>query len=388
MRLVSTCLTWLAHLTSLAVLTVLTGRLIANLRFLRSTRQRAMAQEVLLPGPLVSVLVPARNEAATIAACIRSLLAQEHTDIEVLVLDDGSTDGTSEQLDALRELAPQLAVTHSREDPPPGWNGKSYACWRLANLARGDWLLFTDADTVHNAISITQGLAYALAHDAVLVSVLPRQHTVTWSERLIVSFILDFLPLIGLDLRAVWRGTSRRAAANGQYLLAHAASYQAVGGHASIRGALVDDFALAERFRSHGCTILLVDGADMLSCRMYTSFREVWSGFSKNLLGALVSPREHTQALWQAPLFAWGYACLFVIPFWRLVRGPHRWLAAFEVAWLSVVRGIATHHVHRSLGEVITTPLAAWSVMAIGLGAFYRRLLGRETSWKGRLYRQ
>ena len=93
MRLVSTCLTWLAHLTSLAVLTVLTGRLIANVRFLRSARQRAMAQQV-LPGPRVSVLVPARNEAATIAACIRSLLAQEHTDMEVLVLDDGSTDGT------------------------------------------------------------------------------------------------------------------------------------------------------------------------------------------------------------------------------------------------------------------------------------------------------
>ena len=194
--------------------------------------------------------------------------------------------------------------------------------------------------------------------------------------------------MIGLDLRAVWRGTSRRAAANGQYLLVHAASYQAVGGHASIRGALVDDFALAERFRSHGFTVLLVDGADMLSCRMYTSFREVWNGFSKNLLGALVSPREHTHALWQAPLFAWGYACLFVIPFWRLVRGPHRWLAAFEVAWLSVVRGIATHYLRRSLGEVITTPLAAWGVMAIGLSALYRRLVGREISWKGRLYRQ
>jgi chlorobactene glucosyltransferase len=387
MRLVSTCLQWMAHLTSLALLTVLTGRLIANIHFLRSARQRAMAQQ-LLPDPRVSVLVPARDEAATITACIQSLLAQEDPDMEVLVLDDGSTDGTSEQLDALRELIPQLLVIHSRENPPSGWNGKSYACWRLANRARGDWLLFTDADTVHSVTSIRQGLAYALAHSAVLVSVLPRQDTVTWSERLIVPFILDFLPLIGLDLRAVWRGTSRRAAANGQYLLVHAASYQAVGGHASIRGALVDDFALAERFRSHGYTILLVDGADMLSCRMYTSFREVWNGFSKNLVGVLVSPREQTHTMWQAPLFAWGYASLFVIPFWRLVRGPDRWLAACEVAWLSVVRGIATHHVRRSLGEVITTPLAAWSVMAIGLGALYRHLIRREISWKGRLYRQ
>ena len=387
MRLVSTCLQWLTHLTNLAVLTVLTGRLIANMRFLRSARQRAMAQQV-LPGPRVSVLVPARNEAASIAACIRSLLAQEYTDMEVLVLDDESTDGTGDQLDALRELAPQLEIMHSREDPPSGWNGKSYACWRLANLARGDWLLFTDADTVHSVTSIRQGLAFALAHNAELVSVLPRQHTVTWSERLIVSFILDFLPLIGLDLRAVWRGTSRRAGANGQYLLVHAASYQAVGGHASIRGSLVDDFALAERFKSHGFTVLLVDGTDMLSCHMYTSFREVWNGFSKNLLGALVSPREQTHALWQAPLFAWGYACLFVIPFWRLVRGPRRWLAAFEVAWLSVLRGIATHHLRRSLSEIITTPLAAWAVMAIGLSALYRRLVGREISWKGRLYHQ
>jgi chlorobactene glucosyltransferase len=380
---------WLAlsaHFTSLALLTFFTRRLITNVRYLRWARRSATTLPV--PGPRVSVLVPARDEATTITSCITLLLRQEYAGIEVLVLDDGSTDGTGEQLDRLAAEHPQLRVMHSHDDPPAGWNGKSYACQRLAEQASGEWLLFTDADTIHTATSVGQGLTYAMAHGAALVSVLPRQRTLTWSERLMVSFILDFLPLIGLDLRAMQRRTSRRVAANGQYLLAHAASYRAVGRHESIRGALVDDFALAERFKSQGFTVLLLDGTDMLSCRMYTSFRELWNGFAKNLLaGPGVSPRASGHLLWQAPVFAWGYACLFVIPFWHLMLAPDKRLPALEVSWLALLRGIVTVRLRRSPDEVLTTPLAALGVMAIGLSSLYRRLTGRDIRWKGRLYR-
>ena len=292
-----TLVTGLSHLTTLALLASMSLRLLANLRFLRATRRFPAPSPS--PLPRVSVLVPARNEAASITACVRSLLAQSYPNAEVLVLDDGSTDGTSQLLDALQRQypRPQLTVIHTEADPLPGWNGKSYACHLLAQRATGDWLLFTDADTHHTPVSLERGLAQALALHADLLSALPYQRVETWGERLLVSFIMDFLPLASGNLAAMWRGRAKRLLANGQFLLARTQPYHALGGHAAIAHALVDDFALARRFRSASYTLALVDGAPMLTCRMYRSLREVWRGFSKNLLIAIAPSPEGAASL-------------------------------------------------------------------------------------------
>ena len=398
--------TGLSHLTAFALLASMSLRLLANLRFLRAARR--LPAQAASDSPRISVLIPARNEAASITACVASLLAQTYPNSEVLVLDDGSTDGTGQLLGALQRQYPQLTLIHTTADPPPGWNGKSYACHLLAQRAAGEWLLFTDADTLHTPTSLERGLAQALALRADLLSAFPYQRVETWSERLLVSFIMDFLPLTSVNLAAMWRGRSRRLLANGQYLLARAQTYRALGGHAAIARDLVDDFALARRFRSAGYTVALVDGSPMLECRMYRSFHEVWRGFSKNLLIALAptptassAPPAPTRqrrggvvsrlrALLHGPLFAWSYACLFVLPFARLLapgqRPLSRRLAALEVCSLLVLRSIVAHRLKRSPGEVITTPLAAWAVMAISLTALYRRWRRRPIVWKQRHY--
>lgn len=402
---VRSLLTGLSHLTALALLASMSLCLATNLRFLQ--RMRRLPTHLRNHLPLVSVLIPARDEADSITACVASLLSQTYSNFEVLVLDDGSTDGTSQLLDALQRQYPQLTVIHTASDLPPGWNGKSYACHLLAQRATGEWLLFTDADTLHTPVSLERGLAQALALRADLLSALPYQRVETWSERLIVSFILDFLPLTSVNLAAMWRGHSRHLLANGQYLLAHAQTYHALGGHARIAHALVDDFALAHRFRSQGYTIALVDGSPMLECRMYRSFCEVVRGFSKNLLSALASstesppgssraPQRHSVVARMlrtslfAPLFAWGYACVFVLPFVRILRRDQRpvsrCLAALEVPWLLVLRGLVVRSLTRPPDEIATTPLAAWGVMAISLAALYRRWRRRPIVWKQRHY--
>lgn len=383
----------LPHLVALMLFALLSRRLWSTLRFLRWARTQAARP--LTKIPRVSVLIPVRNEETTIAACVESLLRQDDANLEVIVLDDGSTDGTGQQLAALQARHPELIVMRATNGPPAGWTGKNYACHQLAERATGDWLLFTDADTLHAPRSVGDGITLAVRLHATLLSAFPYQRTGTWAERVIVSFILDFLPLIGLDFAALWHGKGRRVAANGQYLLVSAADYRAMGGHASIRDALVDDFALARRLRSRGYTLALVDGTAMLSCRMYHTAREVWDGFSKNLMGALgqsalPAPQPllgAVRALLLAPLFAWCYACLFILPWVTLVFGARKGLAAIEIAWLYLLRGVAAWFLRRPFDEVVTTPLAAWGVMALGLAALFRRMCKRPIAWKGRLYR-
>ncbi|MEP7292372.1 MAG: glycosyltransferase family 2 protein, partial [Chloroflexota bacterium] len=226
----TTWLRWLKiawHITSLLLLPLLTFRLWRNLRFLRWAREQAAP--IAVPYPKVSVLVPARNEAGTISACVHSLMNQDYLNIELIVLNDGSSDGTGEKLNNLAQRYPRLKVIHAQDDLPEGWNGKSYACQRLAERATGDWLLFTDADTEHTRQSIALGVAQARALEVALLSTFPYQITRSWSERILVSFIIDFLPLIGLDFAGIWRGTSASTAANGQYLLVRAMDYRALG---------------------------------------------------------------------------------------------------------------------------------------------------------------
>lgn len=376
---------WIApHLAALAVLTALSFRLCANLRFWLFVRQRGETPPSSIPR--ISVLIPARDEAESITACLTSLLAQRYPNCEIIVLDDGSTDGTSTIVDALAARDSRLTALHRTGEPPPGWNGKSYACQQLAHHATGDWLLFTDADTVHEPDSVALGVRQALALGVSLVSALPRQSVQTWSERILVSFIIDFIPLVTLDFAALWRGRPARIAANGQYMLIHAATYRAIGGHASVRGALVDDFALAGRLRDCGYTVALVDGASLLTCRMYHNFRQVWSGFAKNLLAALTMAPSGWRALWQAPLFAWLYACVFVLPFVHLLIGPERSLALVEIGWLLLLRGGVIWRLKRPPVELVTTPLAAWAVMALGMTSLYRRWRRAGVTWKGRTY--
>jgi glycosyltransferase involved in cell wall biosynthesis len=236
--------------------------------------------------PLVSVIVPARNEEPSLSRCLQSLVSQTGMSSEVIVVDDGSTDRT-------REIAESIAGVRVIDAGPlpVGWSGKVNAMLAGARVAQGDWLLFTDADTVHRPGSLARALAEAKQHGAALLSYSPAQEVDGFWEKAV-------MPVIFAELAATYRPSevsnpaSAAAAANGQYLLISRAAYDAVGGHAAVARSLLEDVALARAVKASGRKLWFRFGGDAVSTRMYRSFLELKEGWTKNLILLFPSPLE------------------------------------------------------------------------------------------------
>lgn len=247
-------------------------------------------------GPLVSVIVPARNEEACLGACLDSLLAQRGVDYEIIVVNDGSTDRTR-QVAASRLCGAGLRPAYARViDAGPlreGRSGKCNAAQAGANAARGEWLLFTDADTVHRPGSLERSLREAREHKADLLSYSPAQEVRGLLEQAV-------MPVIFAELAATYRPRevcdpqSPMAAANGQYLLIRREAYDAVGGHAAVSHTLLEDVALAQAVKRSGRRLLFRFGGDAVETRMYRSWRDLQEGWTKNL--ALLFPQTSALA--------------------------------------------------------------------------------------------
>lgn len=364
-----------------------------NLRVFRRPAVTAAPWE----GPgRVSVLIPARNEADRIGPCLESLISQVGSAVELVVLDDHSEDTTADLVTALGfgpGAGPRRLL---RGEPlPEGWTGKGWACHQLAQAARGEWLLFTDADTVHTPQSIASLVAYARSCDAAMLSAWPRQVMGTWSERLVIPLIglliLGFLPQWMLFLFQRFPGIARRlgpaalsslGAANGQCILFRAEAYRRIGGHAAVRDHLVEDVALARRVAgrtAEGLRLVNCDGGQLVRCRMYENLRGVWEGFSKNLRPAF----EGNPLLFAVSLgvqFAW-----MILPFLLLIARPS-WMAAAECLGVVMIRLLLGLRLGGSPWLAPLHPIAHLLALSIALNSWRLCLSGRVT-WKGRTYR-
>ena len=259
-----------------------------------------LATETVTEHPQVSIIVPARDEEASLGDCLRSLVAQTGINFEIILVDDHSTDRT-------REIAltfPGVRVIEAGP-LPEGWTGKNNAVITGAREARGEWLLFTDADTVHLPGSLAAALSEAHENGAELLSYSPEQIAVTFWE-------MATLPVVFAELARQYSPSkvsdpaSPIAAANGQYILIRRESYDAVGGHAAIAGDILEDVALARAVKSSGRKIRFRYAADKVRTRMYRNYRQLRDGWTKNL--ALLFPNPGWLAvktmLWWA--LGWG----------------------------------------------------------------------------------
>lgn len=233
--------------------------------------------------PLVSILVPMRNESDNVAGCLTSLLAQEYPDFEIIVIDDRSTDDTAARVEALVQQHPRLRLVRGAE-PPSGWMGKCYALHQGSDQGQpqGQWLLFVDADTRHHPQALAAVMTYALEQQVDMLSVIPFLECHSFWERVVQPAVGG---LIGVFYPPDKVNRTHRPIpfANGQFLLVRREAYQSLGGHQAVAGKVLEDVELAKVFVAHGLRNRIVFAHELVTTRMYTHLSALIQGWTKNM---------------------------------------------------------------------------------------------------------
>jgi glycosyltransferase involved in cell wall biosynthesis len=326
--------------------------------------------------PVVSAIVPARNEEACLALCLESLVSQTGIDFEIIVVDDASNDHTAEIARSFAEV-----IVISAPPLPDNWTGKNNAMSASAKIAhsKAKWLLFTDADTVHKPGSLARAVAEAEQHGAALLSYSPEQEVRTLWERAV-------MPVIFAELAATYPpakvndASSPIAAANGQYLMISREAYDAVGGHTKIAGDLLEDVAMARLVKSSGRRIFFRYAGDAVRTRMYRSWPQMKEGWTKNLALLFKYPVRRALVLLAFWAFSWA---TFAFGLAAIVSG--HWKMAYYVLPLFFLYGRIARSKFRP-----TTNFAAIAVgIPISAHLLFRSAKSHVSggvSWKGRNY--
>lgn len=328
-----------------------------------------------LPDSL-SVLIPARNEEPSISLAVETLLKQDQVPLEILVYDDHSKDRTADVVRGISARFPKVRLLLPVE-LPFGWCGKSFACAHLAAEARGDWLLFLDADARVRPGALGRMLAEAKRRDVSFLSFWPGLELQGFWEKLfmpMLNFVVFTLFPAPVSLRMDWPSLGL---AHGACLLMRRDVYQKTGGHALVRNELFEDTALARAWRARGEKGICLDGQDVVRVRMYDSLAGIWAGFQKNSYPAF----RHEISFW---LFLLFHAGLFVLPFGLAIWSRLALAAAGLVVLMRLAQAVRFRY---PFWPAFLHPVAELGLLAVALRSWYRCRLGGGVEWKGRSYR-
>ncbi len=339
--------------------------------------------------PLLSVCVPARDEEDNIEACVRSLLNGTYTNCEVLVYDDQSTDATPEILARLAAEDDRLKLVET-VPLPEGWAGKQHACWRMAQAAQGEWMLFTDADVRFSSQMLERTLAHAQrlradGSDVGLLSTFPRQITKSLGEILLVPMIFFLL----FSYLPMWRmrqtNDPSTSAACGQFLFVRRDAYDASGGHEAFRDSYHDGIKMPRAVRKAGFKSDLFDGQALASVRMYRGFTQTWRGFAKNAFEGLGSVGllifltfVHTVA------HALPFLVLELVFFGVIEDRLAGWLALGACVAMLAERTALTVRFGQGVLPVVLHPIGALAMTAVQWHSWWLSVRGRR-AWRGRV---
>jgi len=375
---------WLPILIT-GLLLLLFVNMLFNLRNLNDSTLPPQLLEGVQPDffPFVSVLVPARNEEDNIAGCLLSLSYQDYHHYEILVLDDNSTDKT---LNIAREIArssSRIRIIRGKK-LPPGWNGKNWACEQLVRKARGEWLLLTDADTVHSPHSISTAVMMVQKNQAHFLTTIPGLLLKTWAEKLLLPIIhFAFAVLVPFHL-GQYSQISRLPIGIGPFLLVKRNFLEKIGGYEAIRDEIVDDMALANHVQNNAGRITVIDGLALLKVRFYRSFSEIWRGFSKNAYPAIGA---HPYFV---PFIIVGAYFLFIQPYlklWLAIQSGHELtLPLIQVFLISMMKIFLALKFETSFLFGLLHPLSIAIWLLILLNSMRLSLFKKKFEWKERYY--
>lgn len=338
-------------------------------------------------GRLVSVIIPARNEAGQIERVVRSVLASAYAPLEVIVVDDRSTDDTAAIVRALCATDARLKLIEGQA-LPKAWYGKPWACWQGAQAATGELLLFTDADTWHGPELLGRAVAMLEDEQADLLTVAPRQVILSFWERVVMPHVWILLGF-RYHPRAVTDAVRPRdVVANGQFLLFTRHSYERIGTHQSVRWDVVEDLALAQRTVRLGHRLRFVFAEEYMETRMYQNLKQVIEGWSKNLyIGGRLSFPDEPLPRALAPLLMAAAMLFWLLPVAVLLLGTgSSWFAPAALAVLSSAAfwAVISKGMHAPPWYGALYPLGAAMVLFILVRSSWRGV--RKVEWRGRIY--
>jgi len=354
---------------------------------LRTLKKPSGSSQLSQPAPFVSVLIPARDEAANIETCLKSLQKQDYPNFEVIVLDDNSSDNTAEIVN--RIAASDNRIQLIKGAPlPEGWAGKPFACYQLAQKARGSWLLFVDADTIHAPDMLRSVIALSLQLKPSLLSGFPRQLAASLPQKVAVP-VLYFVILSWLPMWWLHRSREPKPSfAFGQFLLFPRQEYWRIGGHGAVKSRILEDVWLGFEVNRHRGRHVAVDLSSVVSCNMYRSVGAMWEGFVKWMYSVAAMSRVALAGLLIA-----GYA-FFLAPFYWLwndlfvVAVPTGWrpIVISQVAMILIMRWLVDRRFKEPLVSTILHPVGfSFLVLAVLYGGS-RQAIGASVRWKKRLY--
>ena len=326
--------------------------------------------------PSVSVLIPARNEEANIGSAVAAVLASEGVELDLVVLDDASTDRTPAILRAVTDSRLRVASAPSL---PPGWSGKQHACAVLAKLARHELMVFVDADVRLAPDALLRMAGFMERHPQMgLASGFPRQITLTWSEQLLLPLIhfllLGFLPIAAAQVLAA----PALGAGCGQLFIARRVSYERAGGHGAIRTSLHDGIKLPRAFRRAGILTGLFDAGSFATCRMYTDAGQVWEGLTKNATEGMAKPAG--LPVWTV-ILGGGQ----VLPAPMLALAPS-WQTAVALGCGVGLRLALAARFRQPWISAVLHPLGVLALLVVQWASLIRAARGRPATWRGRAY--
>ena len=335
--------------------------------------------------PMVSVCVPARDEERGIAACLESLLAQDYPRFEVIAVNDHSSDRTGELIRELAEKDSRLIALDGK-DLPQGWLGKPFALHQAFQRSKGDILLFTDADPVFKPHALSTAISTMREKGLDALTLMPQAEFGSFWERAVQPVIFGFIASL-TRFRKVNSTDHKSAMGFGAFLMFTRSAYETIGGHEGGKADVLEDVLIAKRLKKAGLKLLVADAKRLFSIRMYYGFREIWSGWRKNMF--LAMKRSVLRAFYYVSMVQMFVITPYLVLLWNLVEGTGLvWigLSLFGVSMVSAAKIKACDEMGLNRLNACLFPIGAVVMAAIMLNSMVQTLFFSRTEWRGRVY--